>query len=663
MPLNHSKAVINTLLEQNELAVLLFDKAGQIIFANERAAALAWKQTAASPQANLDTEYWGKPFTFEGEAIPVNQWPPALALLGVKSEGSEARMVRPDGTHYDISMSASPLKTEGGELLGAIVSFTDITERRLAEQRITALNTRLEALATERARGIHLMDLIGLSAKHVATIKEMFQIALNEMCNVMAWPVGYAYIVETPGHLHGLTAWYSSEPQHYEVLRRATSAMDFSLTESVIGQVLKLRKPICISNLDNELFLRRDPALQVGLKSCLAVPVLVDGEPAAILEFFHTEPIEPQDSLLEIIGVIGAHLGQVIEQKRGEQKLHALFDSAPDAQIVTDTTGKIVMANRQTVTVFGYSQQELLGQPVEVLVPPKLRTDHIQHRAGYITAPHPRPMGIGMELKGIRKDGTELPLEVSLSPIDIDEEILIASAIRDVTERKALEQRLRDKERLADMGTAAAIFTHEIANPLASIHLAALELKEAVSAEDEYLSNILCAEIDRLSGLLDQFRSLNRVTNLRVNSVDLSNVITRVIELQSTAWLAQGIQTKLTMPDNLFVQGDEEKLQQVILNLCKNAVESMSNGGKLAVTGYRRRGQVILEVKDTGSGIPEDVEVFKLFTTTKPKGGGLGLYIVKEIIEAHRGTVSYVSESGNGTTFRVALPIGAKQPI
>ena len=213
------------------------------------------------------------------------------------------------------------------------------------------------------------------------------------------------------------------------------------------------------------------------------------------------------------------------------------------------------------------------------------------------------------------------------------------------------------------MGTAAAIFAHEIANPLASIHLAALELKEAVSAEDKYLSDILCAEIDRLSGLLDQFRSLSRVTNLRVNSVDLSNVFTRVIELQSTAWRAQGIQTELTMPDNLLVQGDEEKLQQVVLNLCKNAVESMSNGGKLAVSGYRRRGQVILEVKDTGSGIPEDVEVFKLFTTTKPKGGGLGLYIVKEIIEAHRGTVSYVSESGNGTTFRVTLPNGAKQPL
>ena len=366
MPLNHSKALINTLLEQNELAIFLFDKTGQIVFANERAAALACRQ-AASPLANLDTEDWGKPFTFEGQPIPVNQWPPALGLLGIKSEDSEARMVRLDGTHYDISISASPLKTEGGDLLGAIVSFTDITKRRLAEEKLTSLNTRLEALATERARDIHLMDLIGLSAKHVATIKEMFQIALDEMCNVMAWPVGYAYIVETPGHLHGLTAWYSSEPQHYEVLRRATSAMDFSLTESVIGQVLKLRKPISISNLDNELFLRRDPALQVGLKSCLAVPVLVDGEPAAILEFFHTEPIEPQDSLLEIIGVIGAHLGQVIEQKRGEQKLRALFDSAPDAQIVTDTTGKIVMANRQTITVFGYSQQELLGQPVEVL--------------------------------------------------------------------------------------------------------------------------------------------------------------------------------------------------------------------------------------------------------------------------------------------------------
>jgi PAS domain S-box-containing protein len=431
------------MLEDNTVAILLFDRNGEIIFANQAAFLIAAGSVQEETCKAVTKKSWGKPFEFDENPVPVSNWPTVLALKGEKTVGKELRMVRPDGSHYDILLSASPLTAEHGEIIGAIVSFIDITERRLAEQELTSINGRMEQLASERARGIHLMHLIGLSAQSIGSIKEMFQIALTEICNQMRWVVGYAYIVEGRRRLHGITLWHSSDAERYEPLRRATQAVDFSRKESIVGQVIKTGKPV-FAPIDNESFLRREAALQAGLRSCLAIPVLVHKEPAAVLEFFHSEAIEPQDSVLEVMEIIiGAHLGLTIEQQRTEQKLQALFDSAPDAQIVTDEIGKIVMANKQTVSLFGYSRDELLGQPVELLVPPDLRTRHIQHRADFTARPHPRPMGIGAKLKGIRKDRTEIPVEVSLSPIELDGEFLISSAVRDVN--RAEKARTKDE--------------------------------------------------------------------------------------------------------------------------------------------------------------------------------------------------------------------------
>ena len=656
MPLNHPEALLDAVLEQSELAILLFDKTGRIVFANESASRLASKNPQdTATKNNGQSEVWGKPYTFDGCPIPVNDWPVARALSGIKTECMEARMIRPDGTHYDISISAAPLKTETGEMIGAILSFTDITQRRLAEQKVTAIGVHLNEIASETARGIDLMNLIGLSAQSIPTVKEIFQTTLTEICNHMGWPLGYTYIVEGPGRLHGITAWHTSDPERYEALRRATESIDFSLKESLIGQVLRCGKPV-FTPIDNELFLRRDAALQAGLKSCLAIPVTVDKRTAAILEFFHTESIEPQDSFLEVMEAIGAHLGLVIEQKRAEQKLQALFDSSPDAQIVTNEAGKILMANKQTTRLFGYSMVELLGQPVELLVPPDLRTRHIEHRTGYLATRKPRPMGKGAELKGLCKDKTEIPVEVSLSPIEFDEGNLISSAIRDVTDRKKLEVELRERTRLADIGTAAAIFAHEIGNPLAGISMSAHLIKDVVPAENHDLFDIFDTELSRLTSLLDQFRSLSSISKLQIAAANLSGLAERLLKLHIPAWHERGLSIRSSFAENLTLNCDVDKIQQVILNLCKNSVEAMPDGGTLTLSGHSSGDDVILEVTDTGSGIPEGIDIFKLFESTKSKGAGLGLYIVQQIVTAHHGMINYTTKQGEGTTFRISLP-------
>ena len=658
MPLDHPKVLVEAILQQTPVAFLLVNKDGQVIFVNDAALQLAWKNPEHTTiDAQSAPEVWGNTQDFEGRAIPVEKWPIVQALHGIKTVGKELRLIRPDSSHYDISISATPLRTEEG-IIGAIASFIDITERRLGEQKLTAINARLEELATERARGIHLMHQIGLSANNVTDTREMLRITLTEICSHLHWPVGYAYIVEAPGRLHCISAWYSSDAERYEALRRATATIDFSLKQSVIGQVLKNGTTVFLPDLDTEEhFLRKEAARKAGLKSYLAIPVIVHKQPAAILEFFHLESIKSQDSVLEVMEVVAAYLSQVIEQKRLEKKLKALFDSAPDAQIVTDMLGTIVMANRQTTKLFGYSQEELLGHAVEILLPADLRSQHIQHRAGYIAAPHARPMGTGMELKGLRKDQTEVPVEVSLSPIELEGGSLIAAAMRDVRERKELEEKLRAKERLAEMGMTAAIFVHELANPLNGISTTAHFIKEMIPADGQDLIANIIIETDRLKLLLDQFRSLSRLSDLKLSSIEFRTLIDHVVKINSYYWLERDIRTVTDYVGDLTVNGDAGKLQQAILNLTGNAVESMPDGGTLTLRAYGTHEEVIFEVTDTGPGIPEGIDVFALFTTTKSQGGsGLGMYIVQQIVLGHLGTITYSSEQGKGTTFRVTLP-------
>ncbi len=491
MPLDDPKVLAEALLQQNCVALVLVNKSGQVIFVNEAASELAWKGPIHTTiDERSAPEIWGNAQDFEGRALPANEWPIALALRGIKTTGKELRMVRPDGSQYDVSVSAAPLKTKE-TIIGAIAFYVDITPRRLAEQQLAAINSQLEEAAAERARG---------------------------------------------------------------------------------------------------------------------------------------------------------------------KKLQALFDSAPDAQIVTDTLGRILMANTQTERLFGYEEELLIGQPVEVLVPPDLRTQHIQHRARYVAAPQPRPMGTGVELTALCKDGTAIPVEVSLSPVELDEGLLIATAIRDVSERKKLEGQLREKERLAEMGTMAAIFAHEAANPLNGISTISQLIKELIPAEYLGLMNDLDTEVSHLESLLTQFRSFSRLTDLKVSSVDLTRLVERVVRIYRAYWSGLGIRVVAEFARNLALEADAERLYQVTLNLCRNAVQSMPDGGTLTVRTYGNGGDVVLEVGDTGSGIAEGTEVFELFTSTKTEGTGIGLYVVQQIVSAHGGTVTYSTKERAGTTFRISLP-------
>ncbi len=210
-----------------------------------------------------------------------------------------------------------------------------------------------------------------------------------------------------------------------------------------------------------------------------------------------------------------------------------------------------------------------------------------------------------------------------------------------------------------------ANITHEISNPLAGMHCTVQFLEQQL-ADPTGLSfealrrdiETLKTEIDRLRALLQDLRDFVRSGRLNLKSVSLSNVAAEIVAVERHHHREQGIRTELDFPPSLpCVVADREKLKQVLLNLCKNAAEAMPSGGRLVLRGFQKGNEIVLEVKDTGLGIPAEKNVFERFTTTKPNGLGLGLAIARQIVSAHGGVLSYTSEPNKGTTFRITVPL------
>jgi protein-histidine pros-kinase len=397
---------------------------------------------------------------------------------------------------------------------------------------------------------------------------------------------------------------------------------------------------------------------------------------------FHTTKYPYPSPEGEVIGIIGISR-DVSELNRAEEALRAsearfrgIMEAAPDAMFLVNRAGDVVMANAQAEKMFGYDRAELLGMGVEQLMPERFRAEHVAHRRDYYANPYPRSMGLGMDLYGLRPDGSEFPVEISLSPLETPEGMLVIASIRDVTERKhtleEMAQRTAELKKSRELNQLKDHFlsslSHEMKTPL-SLIFGYAELLEEKYPEEELLKGILDGSRrlnEHISNMLDYSAMVSGTLSLYKTEVNLGEVIQGVHASLEEALRLKRIRFLSEVdPETPAIQADARRISQVLEELLDNAMKFTPEDGALGVRVRPEPSMVVIEVWDTGPGIeaPEQQQIWEAFTQLDVgdafrKGGlGLGLTLVKRLTELHGGYVELASEVGKGSHFTVRLPI------
>ncbi len=359
-----------------------------------------------------------------------------------------------------------------------------------------------------------------------------------------------------------------------------------------------------------------------------------------------------------------AFIRDISEVRRGQAWLQSLIEATQDAVLSIDRQGRVVMFNPAAERIFGYTRNEIVGQKVNLLMAEPYATEHDRYIEHYERTGEARAIGRIRTVTAKRKNSELFPIELSVTKIPEDQDVQYVAFIRDISEKARLQAQLVENERLVAIGTTAAKIGHELANPLNGMSLTIQLLEQRLSKlstplDTQITSTVdrLHKEVSRLSTLLEQFRSLSRREKFDFQRTTLTALVGEAIEIEMPRYAEIGIQVECSFPSNLpTITVDIDKMKQVIFNLTKNAAEAMAGGGRISIKGSASENRIVLEISDTGTGIPAGIDIFEPFFTTKPLGTGIGLSIVQQIVSAHGGSITYSSEHGKGTTFVIALP-------
>jgi PAS domain S-box-containing protein len=375
--------------------------------------------------------------------------------------------------------------------------------------------------------------------------------------------------------------------------------------------------------------------------------------------------------LLFIVASRYAHTLQFSITVRDEAlaRMRGYFDSSVEGIVTADSAGLIRQVNPRAQELFGYREVELLGHPIEVLIPERYRKGHPALRDGFHREGRSRAMGLGREIVAIRKDGTEFPAEITVNHVPTHRGDLAIAFVSDVTERRAMEREARRSETLNALGAVATGIAHELNNPLAVI-ASRIEVMlmpgQELPPELRQDLMVLQRNVERASRISQNLLSLARQRPGVRQPLDINKAIEEAVVLLRNDSRGTRLNFDLDLNRTLpQVIAEPTSLEQVLINLVSNARDAGATNVSIRTTSdLDRPNNLQITIADDGEGIaPAALErLFQPFFTTKPKGTGLGLWLSRRMVQDHGGIMEVKSELGKGTTFTILLPVRKAAP-
>ncbi|NMG27922.1 PAS domain S-box protein [Aromatoleum evansii] len=490
-----------------------------------------------------------------------------------------------------------------------------------------------------------------------------------DVCSLLLDEAPDAFVVQSP---EGIVLHWS---------RSAESIFGYRADEIVGRDLLDLVVPP--GRAEEERGMRRE-ALENGFAAVETLRRCKDGSLVFVSISAKTvRDVEGRPQYLIIGKQDVTQLKVMRDAKLVEARYGKLLESMPDGIVLVNASGCIVFANTQAEAMFGYEAGRLRGLPVEVLLPERLRGGHVAHRSGYFGQLRTRAMGMGLELFGLRQDGSEFPVEIGLSPLETEEGTLVTSAIRDITERKLIERALHEKNvELAQANAAKdrflASMSHELRTPLNAIigFTGTLLMKlpgPLNEVQEKQLRRVQSSGqhlLELINDLLDIAKIEAGKIELVVEPVDCRALVEDVVATLRPAAEGKGLAFAVEMLDeDLRLSTDRRAFSQILINLVQNAIKFTEQGSVTVRLARRIEGELALvevSVHDTGPGIGEEdrQRLFAPFARITPRSGkfaegtGLGLHLSQKLAAQMGGRITVDSASGDGSTFALLLPEG-----
>jgi PAS domain S-box-containing protein len=601
-PENEASGLLAAVLESSEDAIISADLNGVIA---------SWNRAAERLFGYAVEEAVGQPLSM---IVPADRRDEPATILervkrGHRVEQYETVRHAKEGRLIDVSLSASPVRDTNGDVVGATTIVRDLTARKRADVALRASEVRWRSVIDSAVDGIIVIDAKGRIEAFNRGAERLFGYRALEV-------IGENVNVLMPAPYRG---------EHDGYLARYLSTG----TAKIIG----IGREVTGRRRDGSTFPLH---LSVG-------EMFVGGEPK-FTGMLHdlTERVELEQRL-----------------RTSEARWRSIIESAVDGIVVIDARGHIEAFNPAAERLFGYGEAEVLGQNVKMLMPPPYRGEHDGYLARYLATGIQKIIGIGREVTGLRRDGTTLPLHLSVGEMTIGGERKFTGILHDLSARLVIEEQLREQTALARLGEMAAVIAHEVKNPLAGVRgaIQVIGTRLPHESKDAVMVTEIIARIDALNELMKDLLLFARPPQPKTVRVDVASLVATTADLLNSDPAHKDVRVKIggfSPP----VLADADLLKIVFGNLLVNAAHAMKGHGIVEVAIDATDAMCRIAFNDNGPGIPADLrdKIFTPFFTTKARGSGLGLATSKRLVEAHRGTISIVCPPDGGTTVIIQLP-------